>query len=861
MSELFRIRPVFAFAPVVRRNHDWVLLGARLIFWPLAVLALVSLTLQLGAWHTEFKIAGPFAAETNPPRASLMLEIPQPQRWMRPPAGDNTTNPFQSSLDLRVNGREMGPPHSPHESIRTGATAGFSHWGSQVIFSLPPGVSNDQETIVTLRISVRPRVSITLALIVLSALLGWFLYTRLLAATLFRITGLILLGLCGLGLIGSAVYVASSIYAWATGWALPTTALIRWSPIAKWAALNEPYLGYLLLMLAGFGASVSWLNLPKALHGKSDESDELPLRRFLALCLFPIAASAFILCMSATWAGLLRPGGSMISNIGGLNPFLDAGAYLAAVHDQAKDGFWNEVALYRPIAAAFRSTLAFFGNFSLTTMLILQACLVAAATCFAAYAVAKWRGIWAGLAFFALTYIYARLFVPETLTEALGLFWALLSIPFFIEAFRSRSVQPAMVAFAMTAIALFTRMGSMLTIPAMLVWLIWQFGQGAVAKLKIGAAAICIFIGVFGFNSLLKNAYGTGTQPSSGNFAYVICGLTMGTTWDGCLTKVTSDGKPFSQEAGVRTNQLYSMALENFIAKPSVLFYRLASVGEQFFTQFPEVIWKGYGLAIPEPNWLWRNSLTAVCLIGLLYYTALRATALELTFWMLVWASIAGSASIIYLDDGARTLAASHPLIALFIAMGMSDPAAPAQTGPLPRSHLPLYGALGLTAALFVCIPWMAHRFSPIREMAGDTLVQKPGEAFVFGGRRMSGFLVVADDQPLRGDVPSIHLADFDTMVEQSNMEHYQELIHPLIPPLPFAFVFAPRLEKGVESLNQFIVPAEVLERPDVPSWRFQLMRWGYKPDAGYGELWYYVTKALPWPPMQPNPDKAITAN
>ena len=72
-------------------------------------------------------------------------------------------------------------------------------------------------------------------------------------------------------------------------------------------------------------------------------------------------------------------------------------------------------------------------------MLILQACLLAAAACFAAHAVARWRGIWAGIGFFALTYIFSRTFVPTTLTEAFGLFWALLSIPFFIEAFVTRT--------------------------------------------------------------------------------------------------------------------------------------------------------------------------------------------------------------------------------------------------------------------------------------------------------------------------------------------------------------------------------------------------------------------------------------
>src|SRR3954453_18370531 len=129
MLDLFRIRPNFTFAlPFLGRSHERVRFGARLVFWPLALLTLMSLALQFGAWRAEFKIAGPFAAEMNPPRASLILEAPQGQQapwWREPLVGDDGANPFQSRLKLRIDGREMGPPHTLHETIRTGTTTGF----------------------------------------------------------------------------------------------------------------------------------------------------------------------------------------------------------------------------------------------------------------------------------------------------------------------------------------------------------------------------------------------------------------------------------------------------------------------------------------------------------------------------------------------------------------------------------------------------------------------------------------------------------------------------------------------------------------------------------------------------------------
>ena len=109
-----------------------MLFGAKLIFWPLFVLTLVALALHFGAWKKEFKIAGPFAAETNLARHSLVLPVPQEGRaawWRQPLLGDDNGNAFRSILELWINDREMGPAHSQHGYIRAGKTGNFSHWG------------------------------------------------------------------------------------------------------------------------------------------------------------------------------------------------------------------------------------------------------------------------------------------------------------------------------------------------------------------------------------------------------------------------------------------------------------------------------------------------------------------------------------------------------------------------------------------------------------------------------------------------------------------------------------------------------------------------------------------------------------
>jgi hypothetical protein len=148
---------------------------------------------------------------------------------------------------------------------------------------------------------------------------------------------------------------------------------------------------------------------------------------------------------------------------------------------------------------------------------------------------------------------------------------------------------------------------------------------------------------------------------------------------------------------------------------------------------------------------------------------------------------------------------------------------------------------------LFFSIPWLAHRLSPVESITGGALAPTPNEAIVFGGRRITGFLIVDDGTPLRHDIPTLHLSDFEEVIKESNIESYQELIHPQRPPVPFGFIFSPRLEQGLPSNHQFIVPPEVLGRREIRAWRFHTEeRQKPGPLGGGFFYWLYVTHAEP---------------
>src|SRR5687768_13256085 len=61
-------------------------------------------------------------------------------------------------------------------------------------------------------------------------------------------------------LAASIVYLAASAYAFFAGWALPTTAALRWWSLGQWLARNEPYFAHVLLFCAGMGAVAYWLS-------------------------------------------------------------------------------------------------------------------------------------------------------------------------------------------------------------------------------------------------------------------------------------------------------------------------------------------------------------------------------------------------------------------------------------------------------------------------------------------------------------------------------------------------------------------------------------------------------------------------
>ena len=307
-----------------------------------------------------------------------------------------------------------------------------------------------------------------------------------------RLPFFILLVFIQIAIAAALVYLISIAVGMATGFALPTTALIRWSPLVRWLAKYDYDLIYILLASVALCVLAAWIAV--ILGVRATRADEVRIARLLKRWGLLLACGLFVFSLSGMWAGLSRQGDFQSASIAGLVPFSDAGGYFASAHDYFRDGVFSAFALRRPLAAAFRTVLLVLGNFSYANMLLVQVLLLAFATWIGARALSRWRGIWAGLSYFGLSFIVMRSFLPTSLTEPLGFFWALLAVPFFVDGLRTGSWRLQLVSFGFLTVALMTRMGAMFLIPAFALWMLLRFGTNLWGKIGIVIAIIGVFV-------------------------------------------------------------------------------------------------------------------------------------------------------------------------------------------------------------------------------------------------------------------------------------------------------------------------------------------------------------------------------
>lgn len=818
--------------------------------------------------------------------AAVTLRLPDPPIWLT--TRSDVARPHNKSrLVLLEDDRPLAAPHSLHAEIAEKGAGRYSHWGTVskdgdwLIFSAsdstdPRTNGRKYEAIRELGLNASLRAAMLIAALSMAVgtllLARDFLYSDLTRFVAWQRQWLLRTGgalseilpflaniirvapaISGFGLVIAATTLAT-LYAIITAlaavdnWALPSTAAIVQFPIWAAIAMSEPYSAEIVLWVAGVALIIGW-----ALRSKVTARFDSYLERLLLIVGVPIIFCLLVLSASAQWSGLSRPGDLSGIAIAGLIPFSDANGYWADANDVVKDGTFSAFSARRPLAQVFRTTLVAASGFNYATMVIVQCTALAAAIAFATLSVVRWLGLWAGIAFGALVYVTARDYATTSLTEPIGLFWALIAIPFFIEALRTNSFAHAAVAIAVFSISLTVRMGSMFTLPALLLWVIVSLRKDRINQMRGAALVGLAVLTIVGLNLGAARLYTKDLALVGGNFSYTVCGISIGGIWSDC-------GRIYEQEipkAALADEKamnafMYRKALENIVANPSVAAVRLADASIAFVKALPSVLTRGYMEAPP----IWGSTtpvLIVLACIGLLRAARTMSQA-ESLFWLLFWSSAIVSAGFVFFDDGKRIMIGIYPLACLFVVRGWRG------AGPIPANSLqrPLV-MRARTGAAFVGGICLAGLLAPLVAQQfvrpSDYVLRPENSAedhFVFGGRRVTGVLVVADDQPRLPEAPTLLLSEFVRIIEQSGIEIYQHLVTPSPPQTPFAFIQSPSVVLGEPTTHQFITPPDVLTKP-VARWRLRGSPFGQIP--GNFDYWL-LTNAEPLDQVHDNPSR-----
>ena len=798
--------------------------------WFLLAILTAALSLEFGLWTESESFRGPFKADPNAAR-SYVLQLGG--FGLADMLLDNKGDE-RSDLRLSINEEPWGPPYMPREVIGEGGTRAFRHQGNMVYFALPSGLTNSNNLEATAIYSVKVRAKALIAMALVAATLIWIrLFVNYRAgkfagyAAQWRFgVGVILHGASWAVILASAFYASSIVYGFAVGDALPTATLLR-HPWFEWLAALEPFVGMGLLAFSGVGVLLARIGALDPIWRDSMQETERALTRLWSRCGAPVILCILLLSVSSGgWSGHIRPADRNYVSLAGMMPNSDANSYFSAALEQPILGDWSAQAARRPLAAAFRQTTVWAGqlpfgwNIYLSTLLV-QVTLVAILVAVAARSILHMYGIWAGIAFTGVIYTLGREWLPTTMTETLGLAWALVAIAFFAEAFRLRSLPHALVALGALTFALWTRMGSLLTLPLLALWVAFACAHSWRNRTKLFLAACAVIMLVIAANSVLALLYGYPDVPTGGNFAYTMCGLSHGASWDSCYNSYKEQLSSLTEQKQMWF--LLTKAWESFCQQPSVLFQTVVTNLRQFIVETPPTLMTG---AVTE-NRLKSSWLVCLALLpGLMFALKNRASHLDRSFWLCLIISATLSAAIV-LKEGRRAMLVTDALMAWFLALGFSAPTVVTQRHSTVTRWRWQTGAAALATitVVFFLVPAFS-RARVEREIASHAPVAPfaEDEHILAGGGRISGFLVIADDSDFRIDVPALPWSKFVDLIQMTRLE---EEVGPFLKDIagqaPFAFVTGVRFN-GLRYATLYIAPAKVIEQRDAWAWQLTLM-------------------------------------
>jgi hypothetical protein len=826
-------------------------------FWAFMLVAIGGMLLDHGAWTRSETVSGPFqpkAGSTDLYAVDIGVGVPF---WLglRLVNTDSADRRALPGPRLLVDGREIGLPRTPDAEISRGAAYSLGARQRKLFFPLPEEVSNDDRLTLSATYTVRLHSTfydVARWGFVFALMLRLVLARRSIERTLVQLTEsapqwapwlVALFPLISVLLIAACVcYAGTIVYAIYVGYALPTATVFRWAPPGLLAEL-EPYAPPALLIFAAIGTGLAWAASWGIVPAESYQRTERLLMRIWGWWGLPVILCLMLFSLSAGgWSGNIRPQDQNYVSLGGLIPHSDARAFFTDVYRQAFWGEWDVLGSRRPLGEAFRELTVFAARYSYVSTLLVQLGLLAGALFLAARAVARGHGIWAAIAFIGFIYITTRSFLYTTMSEPLALIWTLFSIVFFVEALRVNSLPHALIGLAALSFALAIRLGSVLTIPMLMLWLAVSFASGLRARAWVFTLACGIVVSILVINGLLGRLYAAPNVDTGANFAWTACGLSMGADWTGCREAYEAELRLMPHERAAAMF-LFAKTWDNISASPLVFLRALGNNFWEYTTKLPQFLFEGYSPSY-RVSLRFAQCAVFIMLTCLFFVRGRQSSRTEWLFWSCLFLSAFLSATVVLGGDGWRVLHVTHALIAWFFAAGFTAPAVGvAATAASWRWQRGLAIIAAMTA-LFIIVPALSHALA--RDFAiRSKATSSPDEHIVLGGRHIAGFLVIPDHEALPLAVPAWHLSRFIELFRSSYWDTDFGPLRPgALPPPPFAFIMGSG-PSGQFGGNLYLAPPAVLQLQQICAWKFTVR--SRQTEAPSSLIFFEVTAAEEW--------------
>jgi hypothetical protein len=389
---------------------------------------------------------------------------------------------------------------------------------------------------------------------------------------------------------------------------------------------------------------------------------------FLKIVFLCLTAAIFTVPVSGLWVS----GQSEQYLLGGIIPFSDARYYYMDSRRLLEGALFSTGAARRPLFAALLSSIQWLTSQNLYFTIGILLFIIVIAVYAAVLEIRSSEGVFAGILFFVLTYLYTRFLLGKTLSEMAGLPLGLISFVFLYRGANKFQIKWILSGLFLISLALNARAGALLILPVLIIWAGWIFRDSKRINFRIIVYAVMAVAAGFFINLLMFQNLASSDSMPFGNFSHTLYGLARGGL--GWTQIYTDHPETWSMPADIQANYIYSQAFDIIQRKPINLVYGILGSYKTFFSlddYYGSLCWFGGEGLIGN---IARSALYLLIAIGL-YKSAQKFQK-----------------------------PSSSLLIAAFLGIFLSIPFAP----PLDSNRMRVYAA---TIPFFVAIPSLGFSF------------------------------------------------------------------------------------------------------------------------------------------------------